>query len=82
MPDSECRERIVILETHMTDLKEQFSDHQEKEDAYLQRHGELLSEIRREQTKMKGFVSGVVFAISAIVTLISVSLSKIFGSDG
>ena len=72
----------MILETHMQDMKDQFTQHQEKEDLYLNRHGELLSEIRREQMKMKGFVSGVVFAISAIVTMISVFLSKMFGSDG
>ena len=72
----------MILETHMKDMKDQFSAHQEKEDLYLSRHGELLSEIRREQMKMKGFVSGVVFAISAIVTMISVFLSKMFGTDG
>ena len=82
MPDSECRERIIILETHMQDMKDKFTAHREEENLYLAKHGELLSEIRREQMKMKGFVSGVVFAISAIVTMISVFLSKMFGESG
>lgn len=79
MPDSECKERIAVLEEQQRELKSDFISHSIREEEYLNRHSELLDEIRREQAKMKGFWGGLTFGLSAVVTVVSLFLTSIFG---
>ena len=79
MPDSECKERIAVLEEQQRELKSDFIAHSVREEDYLKRHSELLDEIRREQAKMKGFWGGLTFGLSAVVTVVSLVLTNIFG---
>ena len=79
MSDSECKERIAVLEEQQRELKSDFMSHASREEDYMKRHTELLDEIRREQAKMKGFWGGLTFGLSAVVTVVSLFLTSIFG---
>ena len=81
MPDLECKERLAVVETQVNSMREDFTNHREREEFYLAKHATLLAEIRAEQAKMKGFWGGMVFMLSAIATAASMFISKFWGDS-
>ena len=84
MSDIECFQRISVLETNQLELMKDIDTHATREEAHMTRTNEMLTVILSEQASMKGFWTGIVFAMSAVFAAVGLAVglitNKMFGS--
>ena len=65
MPDEACR--LAKVEQRIENLEEIFEDRGKKLDAIIA----ALDEMKEEQSRYKGFIGGVVFAVGALFSFLT-----------
>jgi len=87
MSDSECRERIAVLETNQREIMRDYHDHIAEERVVWKDHKISMSKIKESVqdmqealAKMQGFWAGIVFVLGAFSAAIGVAANRLFSS--
>lgn len=76
MPDLECR--VAKLEERVSNKIEEDDDYRTNVTVALKDISASIHDLKETNARQKGFMGGIIFAISAISTIVTVVINKYF----